>query len=159
MKTLQSILLTATLLLVLQSSFAQELESIMETTWRGGMRIHDSNLNGGYFVCTIIIYDLNMIGETTFTATATRRITIDGKEYYCQSDITGKLNTSNYSINSTPKKKYLNCQELPYDIDWHIATESLTLYEDEGNPGYYIMYGKSAGQIYDDEYVEYSNRL
>jgi hypothetical protein len=157
MKTIKIILLASVLTFLAQNLFSQDLESIMESTWRGGLKSRDSKLDGSYFICEIIIYDVNMISETTFTATASRTLSIDGKEYFCQSDVTGKINTSNYSITLTHKQKYLYCQQLPHSIDWHTGTETLTLYNDEAYPGYYVMYGTSAGQLFDDEFVMYSN--
>jgi len=157
MKTIKIILFASFLTFLAQNLFSQDLESILESTWRGGIQSRDSQLDGGYFVCKIIIYDVYMIGETTFKATASRTLSINGKECFCDSDVTGKVNTSNYSITLTHKQKYLYCQELPNDLDWHTDTETLTLYNDEAYPGYYVMYGTSAGQRFDDEFVMYSN--
>ncbi|MDD3858877.1 MAG: hypothetical protein PHW83_01660 [Bacteroidales bacterium] len=157
MKTIKIIFIASVLGLIAQNLFSQELETILESTWRGGMKSRDSNLDGGYFVCETTIYDVSMIGETTFTATASRSLSIDGKEYFCQSNVTGVINTSNYSITLTHKEKYLYCQPLPNGIDWHTGKETLTLYNDEAYPGYYLMYGTSAGQLFDDEFVMYSN--
>ncbi|HNQ67208.1 MAG TPA: hypothetical protein PKN32_02430 [Bacteroidales bacterium] len=157
MKTIKIILFASVLTFLAQNLFSQDLESIMESTWRGKLQSRDSKLDGGYFVCDIIIYDVFMIGETTFTATASRTLYIDGEKYFCQSDVTGKINTTNYSITLTHKQKYLYCQQLPHGIEWHTGTETLTLYNDEAYPGYYVMYGTSAGQLFDDELVMYSN--
>lgn len=157
MKTIKILFLASILVFLAQNIFSQELETIMKSTWKGGMKSRDNDLDGGYFICETIIYDVNMIGETSFTATATRTLSIDGKEYFCQSNVTGKINTSDYSITLTHKEKYLYCQPLPHDIDWHTGPETLTLYNDEDHPGYYLMYGSSAGQLFDDEFVMYSN--
>lgn len=156
MKTIKFILTALTILLV-QNLFSQDLETIMESTWRGGIQSRDDNIDGGYFICEIIIYDLNMISETSFTATASRTLIFDGEKYFCQSDVTGKINTSDYSITLTHKEKYLYCQPLPNGIDWHTGSETLTIYNDEAYPGYYVMYGSSAGQLFDDEFIMYTN--
>jgi hypothetical protein len=157
MKALKNFSIVLVLVFSTLQLFSQELETVMESTWKGGMVSRDSDIDGGYFICETKIYNVNMISETSFTATASRSLSIDGKSYFCESNVSGSINTSNYTITLTHKEKYLYCQELPYGIDWHTGKETLTLYKDEEHLGYYLMYGSSAGQLFDDEFVMYSN--
>lgn len=144
-------------LLLYQNLSAQSAESIMKTRWKGKSVSRNSNINGGYLICDLLLFDINFYGDASFTGTSMMSFSLDEKKYSCTASVDGKINFSNNGVTLTHTRKYLYTATLPNGLSWPSNVDRLTLYQDDEHAGYYIMFGKSTGMLFDDEYVIYSN--
>jgi hypothetical protein len=130
---------------------------VLENTWSGLSQSRTDLTDSGYFVCSEEMRSISYnTADDTFTGISVTTFRLDGEEYESKSSITGYVSDESNGI--TINTSYNIYQEsLPYGLYWIDTSVSLTLYEDEDHPGYYLLIGQSSNQTYDDEYVMYSN--
>ncbi|MDD3687373.1 MAG: hypothetical protein PHE56_11465 [Bacteroidales bacterium] len=157
MKTSKIILAFLFVLFSSALSLAQTVESVMESSWKGGSQSRADAFDSGYCICTEKLYNIVYDdSDGSFTGVALTNFNLDGEEYVSRVNVSGTVNpeTATVKINSG---SVIYQDDLPYGMYWMSVSINLSIFEDEDHPGYYIMFGKTSNQYYDDEYYALSN--
>lgn len=157
MKTHKFIVIFAIVLFTSVFSVAQTVESVMESNWKGGSQSRADAFDSGYCICTEKLYNIIYDdSDGSFTGIALTTFNLNGKEYVSKVNISGTIypETASVKINTG---SVIYQDDLPYGMYWMSVSIKLSIFEDEDHPGYYIMFGKTSNQYYDDEYYAITN--
>ncbi len=139
-----------------RSLFCQDYESVLERTWYGGSQSRTDVTESGYFACTEKLYDISYDSySNSFTGTSLASFDFDGVTYKCKCYFKCKVYTNDNTVVINTSST-ISSDNLHYGLYWTHPTIYLTIYEDDDNPGNYVMYGQTSDQYYDDEYVAYA---
>lgn len=158
MKTIKLLLAISLLTLATISGFSQTVETIMETNWTGYSSSRAEITESGYVVVYEELYNVNYDdSDGSFTAIAKSVFNYDGEDYTLKVYISGSVDPENATIQMR-QGSVISQDYLPDGMYWLSGiTISMSIYEDEDHPGYYIMSGKTSNQIYDDEFYALTN--
>lgn len=137
---------------------ANDVKSILETTWKGRCKQYTDLFQNGY---AIIDYELSNMSfnsaDNTFTGKMKSDIGIDYVHYIAVMNISGTYNPSNHEIWIYPGT-VVREDYLPNGLYWTYSRVRATLYLDANRSGYHLIQGYSVNNNgYNESQIEFSD--